>query len=167
MSSPLRNRRSTRLRRGVVALLAITATVAALGVTVSPIASAAPKPRPAAAQTLPVQTLPAQTSAAQKATTPVTQVCATPTTPSTARCLALKRTDISPDRGVRPNLTPAGYGPADLQDAYKLPSASAGDGQLVAIVDAYDNPTVEADLGVYRRQYGLPAARPPTAASRR
>ncbi len=59
--------------------------------------------------------------------------------------------------------TPSGYGPADLQSAYNLPSAysqppsPAGTGQTVAIVDAYDDPNAESDLGVYRSQYGLPA----------
>jgi len=63
---------------------------------------------------------------------------------------------------VSPNVTPSGYGPADLQSAYKLPSATAGSGQTVAIVDAYDDPNAESDLGVYRSQYGLS---PCTAAS--
>lgn len=53
--------------------------------------------------------------------------------------------------------TIAGYHPADLQSAYKLPSASAGKGQTVAIVDAYDDPNVAADLNTYRSQFGLPA----------
>lgn len=57
---------------------------------------------------------------------------------------------------VRPHATPAGYGPADLQSAYQLAGAS-GAGRTVAIVDAYNDPTAEADLGVYRAQYGLPA----------
>lgn len=58
----------------------------------------------------------------------------------------------------RPNSGgPAGYHPADLQSAYKLPSSSAGSGQTVAIVDAYDDPNAEADLGVYRSTFGLPA----------
>jgi len=54
---------------------------------------------------------------------------------------------------------PSGYGPADLQSAYALgaAAASAGGNQTVAIVDAYDDKTAEADLGVYRAQYGLPA----------
>jgi subtilase family serine protease len=52
--------------------------------------------------------------------------------------------------------TPAGYGPADLQSAYALPGGTAGSGQTVGIVDAYDNPNAEADLAVYRKQYGLP-----------
>jgi subtilase family serine protease len=51
---------------------------------------------------------------------------------------------------------PSGLNPADLQAAYKLP-AGAGGGQTVAIVDAYDNPKAEADLGVYRSRFGLPA----------
>ena len=57
-----------------------------------------------------------------------------------------------------PDLTtaPSGYGPADLQAAYGLPSSTAGAGQTVAIVDAYDNPNAEADLATYRAQYGLP-----------
>jgi hypothetical protein len=53
---------------------------------------------------------------------------------------------------------PAGYGVADLQSAYGLAAtaASAGGSQTIAIVDAYDHPYAEADLGVYRSQYGLP-----------
>jgi subtilase family serine protease len=51
---------------------------------------------------------------------------------------------------------PRGYGPADLRSAYALPS-SGGAGRTIAIVDAYDDPTAESDLGVYRSHYGLPA----------
>ena len=40
----------------------------------------------------------------------------------------------------------AGWGPSDLQAAYDLPSSSKGSGQVVAIVDAYDNPNVASDL---------------------
>ena len=53
--------------------------------------------------------------------------------------------------------SPAGYNPPDLQSAYNLPSASAGTGQTVAIVDAYNDPNAESDLGVYRSQFGIPA----------
>jgi hypothetical protein len=52
--------------------------------------------------------------------------------------------------------TPSGYGPADLQNAYELPSGSAGAGQTVAIVDALDDPNADADLTTYRAQFGLP-----------
>jgi subtilase family serine protease len=52
-----------------------------------------------------------------------------------------------------------GYGPPDLQSAYNLASAaaSAGGSQTVAIVDAYDDTTAEADVGTYRSQYGIAA----------
>jgi subtilase family serine protease len=49
-----------------------------------------------------------------------------------------------------------GYGPGDLQSAYGLPSGTAGGGQTVAIVDAYNDSTAEADLATYRSTYGLP-----------
>jgi subtilase family serine protease len=48
-----------------------------------------------------------------------------------------------------------GYSPADLRSAYNLPSTSGGSGQTVALVDALDDPNAEADLGVYRTEYGL------------
>ncbi|HLG77193.1 MAG TPA: peptidase S8, partial [Ktedonobacteraceae bacterium] len=39
--------------------------------------------------------------------------------------------------GLKPHASsPGGLNPADLQSAYKLPSASAGSGQTIAIVDA-------------------------------
>jgi subtilase family serine protease len=50
---------------------------------------------------------------------------------------------------------PSGYGPSSLLSAYKLTGGGAG--QTIALVDAYDDPTAEADLGVYRSQYGLGA----------
>lgn len=92
-----------------------------------------------------------------------------------AQCFSLIRTDvgggdpngyhgtfsppgITPQSGTKATAgTPAGYGPADLQSAYVLPSSTAGSGQTVGIVDAYDDPNAESDLGVYRAQFGLPA----------
>jgi hypothetical protein len=50
-----------------------------------------------------------------------------------------------------------GYDPADLKSAYNLPSGSAGTGETVAIVDAFDDPNAEADLAKYRARYGLSA----------
>ena len=49
--------------------------------------------------------------------------------------------------------------PAYLQQAYDLGSLAqtAGSGDTVAVVDAYDDPTAEADLAAYRAQFGLPA----------
>jgi hypothetical protein len=48
-----------------------------------------------------------------------------------------------------------GYSPADLRAAYDLPSDTAGAGQTIAIVDAYDDPNAEQDLATYRAEYGL------------
>ena len=71
-----------------------------------------------------------------------------------ARCMAI----LSVASQFRPNSGgPAGYHPADLQAAYALPSATKGNGETVAIVDAFDDPNAEADLGVYRSTFGLPA----------
>lgn len=94
-------------------------------------------------------------SAAAATTHSAVRACSTATRGSAA-CLAWVRTDVHTAK-VAPNATVAGYGPADLQSAYNLPSASAGSGQTVAIVDAFDDPKAEADLGVYRAQFGLPA----------
>lgn len=73
-----------------------------------------------------------------------------------ARCDA----EVVTDSAGAPLATsnPDGYGPADLHDAYGLSTlaTTAGAGQTVAIIDAYDDPNAEADLGVYRSQYGLP-----------
>src|SRR5436309_12760909 len=66
-----------------------------------------------------------------------------------ARCFSLVK-------GPAAASGPSGYGPADLQSAYALPSATAGAGQTGAIVDAFDDPTAESDLGQYRSFYGLP-----------
>lgn len=77
-----------------------------------------------------------------------------------ARCHA----EIVTNGGGMPQATvsySSGYRPADLASAYKygLPSpgsAWAWNGQTVAIVDAYDNPSAESDLAAYRSQFGLP-----------
>ncbi len=50
-----------------------------------------------------------------------------------------------------------GYSPEDLRKAYNLPSTTAGSGQTVAIVDAYDDPHAETDLSAYRSHYGIAA----------
>jgi subtilase family serine protease len=53
---------------------------------------------------------------------------------------------------------PSGWAPADLQSAYNLPSATKGKGQIVAIVEAYDNPRVAKDLAKYRATFKLSKA---------
>jgi subtilase family serine protease len=76
----------------------------------------------------------------------------------TARCHSWVRVDPS-GRPVT-NTTPRGYGPADLQSAYNLPSTTGStwswNGKTIAIVDAYDAPTAEQDLATYRSYFKLP-----------
>jgi subtilase family serine protease len=67
-----------------------------------------------------------------------------------AQCLALIL-----DRKVKPNV--AGWAPADFQARYNLP-VTRGSDQIVAIVDAYDNPNVTSDLAAYRSNFGLGTA---------
>ncbi len=59
-------------------------------------------------------------------------------------------------RAGSPSALPAGYSPATLQSAYKLP-ALGGSGKTIAIVDAQDDPKAETDLAFYRATFGLPA----------
>jgi subtilase family serine protease len=77
-------------------------------------------------------------------------------TTGTFRCMSALRVDLP----VVPNATAShgGLGPADLRAAYNLASAavSRGKGQTVALVDAYDDPTIESDLNTYRAYYGIP-----------
>jgi hypothetical protein len=108
----------------------------------------------------------------------VRRLCGAPR-PGAAACLAMKlvpssltpadlREQASRQRGeeaagVEPAVAIkkpyAGYQtPQRLHAAYALPDeAPTSAGQTVAVVDAFDDPTAEADLGVYDKQFGLPA----------
>jgi subtilase family serine protease len=128
-----------RLRPVLAALAATTLASLAWAGAVAPTAGAAPAG-----------------SVAQSAGKHVSRVCATATTG--ASCQALRLDPAATASGVTPAAaTPSGLFPADLQSAYKLPSATAGAGRTIAIVDAFDDPAAESDLGVYRSQFGLPA----------
>ena len=76
-------------------------------------------------------------------------------------CMVLINTGVrqQAQRSLAPDAAPTGvgYGPASLQSAYKLPSSTAGTGQTVAVVDAYDDPSAATDLAAYRSAWGLPA----------
>lgn len=96
-----------------------------------------------------------------------------PVGPGFARCFALVRTDVRYETppeyravlGIAPSALETAaangwfgpLGPAQLQQAYKLPAATSGKGQTVGIVDADDDPTAESDLATYRKHYNLPA----------
>jgi len=112
-----------------------------------------------AGQNLPGAGHAAEPEAASQGRPPTRALCGDPQ-PGHGRCFALLRTDVAPQArtAISPDAVPAGYGPDDLWDAYALSEAAAsrGMGLTVAIVAAYDLPTAETDLAVYRAQFGLP-----------
>jgi subtilase family serine protease len=81
--------------------------------------------------------------------------------------MVLIRTDVKQRNEAQLGVeipTGYGYGPSSLQSAYKLPSSTAGTGQIVAVVDAYNDPTAVSDLATYRSAWGLPACNTTTEA---
>jgi hypothetical protein len=107
----------------------------------------------------------------------VQRVCHTPR-PGRAACLSLKlvpsslssselhanavRQSREAAGGARPAVTnknpqPGFLTPQRLHEAYALPGETpASSLQTIGIVDAFDDPTAEADLDVYDKQFGLP-----------
>jgi hypothetical protein len=70
---------------------------------------------------------------------------------------------VTAEGGAAPLATTSyqfGYTPQNLAGAYKWsdPTGSSwsGNGQTIAIVDAYDNPNAASDLAAYRSRFGLP-----------
>jgi subtilase family serine protease len=52
---------------------------------------------------------------------------------------------------------PSGFSPAQIRHAYGFDQiANQGAGQIIAVVDAYDDPNAESDLAVFNKQFGLP-----------
>jgi len=157
--------------KGEVAVAKITAAftvVVVLAATVLGVVSAAPAVAAPMGQLgskgSPIE--PSDPSATASATPnlagrPHTRVCSAPR-PDRAACLA-EVVD-----GVASPSTPAGFGPADLRSAYNLTTATtAGTGATVAVVDAYDLPTADADLATYRAKFGLPACTAATGCFRK
>ncbi|WP_234436158.1 carboxypeptidase regulatory-like domain-containing protein [Streptomyces sp. NRRL S-813] len=146
------------LRRGA-AVLGLTA-LALLGVQPAAQAETPADPGPTATTTTSAPTRldtlsgTSGESASDEPATDLEPLCGTPAK-GRARCFAMRATDEDPVRPLTATQTPAGLGPQDIQSAYSLPS-DGGTGQTIAIIDAYDNPNAEADLAVYRSQYGLP-----------
>ena len=80
----------------------------------------------------------------------VTHVCGVAPT-GAAHCFA----DVVTQRPIAHSTTTiAGYVASQLEAAYRLP-VSRGAGQTIAVVDAFDDPTAEADLATYRSTNGL------------
>lgn len=101
-------------------------------------------------------------------------VCHRPAKPLHARCFVMKRVIVTRGTpgahqiidapasipGVAPTVRtqgPAGgLTPADLAKAYSL-TPTGGSGQILAMVDAYNDPNIQADLKTFDAEYGLPA----------
>lgn len=79
-------------------------------------------------------------------------VCPSPDR-GTARCHALVVTDAQGNPMATSG--PTGYGPDQFHTAYGLPTTAAS-AQTIAIVDAYDAPTIAQDLAAYDAAFGLP-----------
>jgi hypothetical protein len=96
----------------------------------------------------------------------VRRVCPPPA-PGRATCLSLLRIPVasasaSPatraytqNDGASASGPAGGLTPAQLASAYEYEPTAGGSGQTVAIVDAYDDPDIEADLGEFDENYGL------------
>jgi subtilase family serine protease len=57
-----------------------------------------------------------------------------------------------------PNFAPSGLSPSQVATAYGFNNfASQGSGQTIALVDAFDSPTIENDLNIFSSTFGLPA----------
>src|SRR5579864_4332447 len=77
-------------------------------------------------------------------------VCPGPSNPDSGRCHSVVRPQAS--------TSPTGLSPATIKSVYSFTtSLTAGSGKTIGIVDAYDDPTAESDLGIFSSQYGLPA----------
>lgn len=81
--------------------------------------------------------------------------------PATASTPGAESYQVKASYDVGPS---GGYTPSDLWSAYDLGTTASlttagapGTGHIVGIVDAYDAPTMEADLATFDAQYGLPA----------
>jgi PKD repeat protein len=87
-----------------------------------------------------------------------------------ATCFALVRHTVPASEAGSPGVHPfklragaassgpaGGLTPAQLASAYGYDPSSGGSGQTVAIVDAFDDPSIEADLKKFDTEYGLAA----------
>src|SRR5271166_5200568 len=155
--SPGAPRTPDRLRAGTLGAVLLALATLCLGA--SPVASGAASrfrvqrvchvPRPRRAACMALRLLPASL------------------TPAGLHADAVQATKAK-ERGATPAVTyktpwPGYLTPQSLHAAYQLPTETASSaGQTIAVVDAYDDPTAEADLQVFDSQFGLP---PCTAAN--
>ncbi|HEX6447074.1 MAG TPA: S53 family peptidase [Streptosporangiales bacterium] len=154
----------TRARRLAVLAAAGVAAVAAMA-SAAPAVAAGPSAGPTGTSVTPPSAAPSPGSLGTEA------ACGLPSA-GHAACFAVldrkvhwtgRRWALGTAPKTRPRTAPKATGgglhpylAADLQDAYRLPSALLGARQTIAIVDAFDDPNAERDLAVYREANGLP-----------
>jgi len=154
------SRARTRARRTAGALLAAAGLLGGGAVALAPAGTAATT----------VHTAPstrAATSPSAKAWVHTERTCRPPEVGYySCDALRLVRTSTRTPGSVRaaavaagvPRGPAGGYTPEDLITAYDVPTnTTAGAGQLVAVVDAYADPNIRADLNTFDHQYGRPA----------
>jgi subtilase family serine protease len=105
---------------------------AALGAPYASVRQVCPAPRPRAASCLVEALVPAQG----------------PSPGAQLRQRAAGASSVGPAGGLTPG---------DLASAYGYTGSPGGHGQTLAVVDAYDDPEIEADLATFDAHYGLPA----------
>src|ERR1035437_9597418 len=144
-------------RLGMLVLLAILAPI-----LFSPVANASPvsrgnpvnknlSPLPFASTPAPISTCPPPTT--YTVTCLMEVFAASPTSATPAR----QTTEATP-QGTYPPPSSNWITPSQIREAYQLPTTTTyAPGQTIAIIDAYDNPTIEADLATYDAYFGLPA----------
>ncbi|HET7017380.1 MAG TPA: ricin-type beta-trefoil lectin domain protein [Streptosporangiaceae bacterium] len=140
-------------------MAAVAAVVAALGTSLPASATSA---RPVApARTTAAHPAPAMVrgTTVHRAALPAGQqyVCPAAIKRGQMECNSIRSTRPAvPGKASAAN---ANYGPAQLRSAYAIASAAAkkGKGVLVAIVDAFSDPNLAADLSRYRAHFHLPA----------
>jgi hypothetical protein len=152
-----------RLKRGLAVASAAALAAGAMALTAGPAgaASAAPPPPHVSIASEIAHGAHASQPALTSANSRSTHACPAVIVVGHHSCFVLKRDGLHPiHASASPDAIPAGvgYGPSQLQSAYKLTSASASDGsgRTIAIVDAFDDPTAASDLAAYRASAGLP-----------
>ncbi|TMK97083.1 MAG: peptidase S8 [Actinobacteria bacterium] len=87
---------------------------------------------------------------------PERAVCPGPLAEGFARCHAHVIVDAHGLAAT--SSSPSGYGPAQFHGAYALATAppSSAPAQTIAIVDAYDDPSIRNDLTTYDKTFGIP-----------
>ncbi|MGH3164558.1 MAG: carboxypeptidase regulatory-like domain-containing protein [Trebonia sp.] len=146
--------------RGLIALVAAILTVTGVLLTGTTAAGASTASTASTTSSAAAKSAATKSAAKSAAKTPdYASVCEKPNKVRVS-CFTMRRTDVKHSLLLPADTAPQGYSPADIQSAYDLPAASGS--PLVAIVDAYDDPTAASDLATYRAQFGLPAC---TAAS--